>query len=138
MSQVAEVIVDVPTMQTNTPYSYLIPAALTTPLLPGMRVIVPFGNGSRKVQGFVWQVHEQVPTTHELKTIDSVMDLSPVLNKELLAMADWLAKTTFAFTITVLLTMLPNALKAAYERWATPNSDLDPPQRNDFLASRKN
>ncbi|ANZ62130.1 primosomal protein N' [Secundilactobacillus paracollinoides] len=137
MSQVAEVIVDVPTMQTNTPYSYLIPAALTTPLLPGMRVIVPFGNGSRKVQGFVWQVHEQVPTTHELKTIDSVMDLSPVLNKELLAMADWLAKTTFAFTITVLLTMLPNALKAAYERWATPNSDLDPASKKRLFGEQE-
>ncbi|KRM77360.1 primosomal protein N' [Secundilactobacillus collinoides] len=124
MPEVAEVIVDVPTMQTNTPYSYLIPATLTTPLLPGMRVIVPFGNGSRKVQGFVWRVHELVSTEHELKTIDSVMDLSPVLNQELMAMAEWLASTTYAFTISVLLTMLPNALKAAYEKWATPGEQL--------------
>ena len=48
MPQIAEVIVDVPVMQTNSPYSYRIPPHLEHKLLPGMRVIVPFGQGDRK------------------------------------------------------------------------------------------
>ena len=39
MIQVAKIIVDVPTMQTNSPYSYLIPKQLTNELQVGMRVV---------------------------------------------------------------------------------------------------
>lgn len=125
MTQIAEIIVDVPTMQTNTPYSYSIPPALTGSVRPGMRVVVPFGNGSRKVQGFVWQLAEQTDFSHPLKAIDTVMDLQPVLNQELLALADHMAVTTYAFKITCLLTMLPNALKATYEKWVMPTDTLE-------------
>lgn len=125
MTQYAEVIVDVPTMQTNTPYTYVIPAEFQEMLQPGMRVVVPFGNGGRKVQGVVWQLIDQVEdATVTLKAIDTVMDPAPVLDAELMQLADWLAKTTYAFTITCLQTMLPNALKANYEKWVTPTVSL--------------
>jgi|GEM_PF-4238906 len=42
----AQIIVDVPTMQTNQPYTYLIPEAMQDTLQPGMRVDVPFGAAS--------------------------------------------------------------------------------------------
>ena len=42
----AQVIVDVPTMQTNQPYTYAVPEALTEVLAVGMRVVVPFGRGN--------------------------------------------------------------------------------------------
>ena len=50
---IAQVIVDVPTMQTDQPYSYLIPENLSDVVSVGMRVEVPFGNGNRHIQGFV-------------------------------------------------------------------------------------
>lgn len=126
MTQIAEVIVDVPTMQTNTPYSYEIPAALVDQLQPGMRVVVPFGNGGRKVQGFVWQIKSDAVPDPEvtLKVVETVMDPAPVVNAELLQLSDWLANTTYAFTITCLQTMLPNALKAKYQKWVSPTDQL--------------
>lgn len=126
MTQIAEVIVDVPTMQTNTPYSYEIPAALVDQLQPGMRVVVPFGTGGRKVQGFVWRVDTAatVDPTVTLKAIDTVMDPAPIVNAELMQLSKWLADTTYAFTITCLQTMLPNALKAKYQKWASPTPQL--------------
>ena len=43
MPQIAKVIVDVPTMQTNRPYDYQVPVTLVDVIQPGMRVIIPFG-----------------------------------------------------------------------------------------------
>ncbi len=45
MARYAQVIVDVPAMQTNRPYTYELPQALQAQAQVGMRVIVPFGKG---------------------------------------------------------------------------------------------
>ena len=50
MPLLADVIVDVPTLQTNRPYTYLVPHHLSAIMSKGMRVIVPFGQGSRRIQ----------------------------------------------------------------------------------------
>ena len=50
MTLTAEVIVDVPTMQTDQPFTYLVPSEMETALQVGMRVDVAFGNGDRQVQ----------------------------------------------------------------------------------------
>ncbi len=49
--QYAQIIVDVPTMQTDQPYTYVIPEEMIDQILPGMRVTVPFGR--REVMGYV-------------------------------------------------------------------------------------
>lgn len=119
MNKYAEVIVDVPTMQTDQPFTYLIPQALQPSLSKGMRVEVPFGNGNRHVQGFVTSVIENLlpNPTIPLKSIVRVLDLAPVLNDELLLMADFMKEKTFAFKITCLQTMLPSVMKAEYEKY---------------------
>ena len=53
MARYAQVIVDVPAMQTNRPYTYELPQALQAQAQVGMRVIVPFGKGERQIQGFI-------------------------------------------------------------------------------------
>ena len=94
MPQLAQVVVDVPTMQTNQPYTYLVPAPLEKQLQVGMRVAVPFGNGHREVQGFVVGFTEHSSYEGELKPIAAVMDFQPVVNTELLELSKWLADTT--------------------------------------------
>ncbi|MGP7817561.1 primosomal protein N' [Niallia sp. 01092] len=110
---VAKVVVDVPAKQTDKPFDYLIPEHLENIIQPGMRVIVPFG--PRKVQGFVESI-EQESSYHSLKKITEPMDLVPVLNKELLHLADWLSVQTLCYKISAFQAMLPPALKAKYER----------------------
>ena len=48
---IAKIIVDVPLMQTDQPYSYRIPEEFLGMLEVGMRVHVPFGKGNRLIQG---------------------------------------------------------------------------------------
>ncbi|WP_368251099.1 primosomal protein N' [Enterococcus sp. 2201sp1_2201st1_B8_2201SCRN_220225] len=114
MEKYAEVIVDVPAMQTDQPFTYGIPEKLAEIIKPGMRVEVPFGNGNRHIQGFVTGLTNQAIA--ETKDVLRVLDLEPVLNQELLAMADYMKETTFAFKITCLQTMLPSVMKAEYQK----------------------
>lgn len=111
--KLAQVIVDVPTMQTDQPFSYLIPPQLAVEI--GMRVEVGFG--PRHVQGFVVGFEPAPdPLPDNLKPIIRTLDLTPVLNQELLALADYMQATTFAFKVTCLQTMLPSVMKANYQK----------------------
>ncbi|WP_251574872.1 primosomal protein N' [Limosilactobacillus agrestimuris] len=116
MAQLAQVIVDVPTMQTNQPYTYQVPPRLENQIQLGMRVIVPFGNGKRQVQGFVVGLDQPTKYDGQLKAISALMDLQPVINDELLRLSKWLADQTYAFWISSIYTMLPNMLKAKSTR----------------------
>ncbi|MBO0473835.1 primosomal protein N' [Enterococcus ureasiticus] len=130
MRKAAQVIVDVPTMQTDQPFTYLIPFNLEQQLTVGMRVEVPFGNGNRHLQGFVLAVDEVTEDViaeqqFEWKEILSVLDLKPVLNTELLELADYMKEKTFAFKITCLQTMLPSVMRADYSKYIYLTDELD-------------
>ncbi len=111
--KVASIVVDVPAMQTDRLFDYIVPKKWMDIIQPGMRVVVPFG--PRKVQGFVMEIGE-TSEVDKLKEIYSVMDLSPVLNRELLQLGYWLTERTLSFMISSLLVMLPAAMRAKYEK----------------------
>lgn len=122
---VAEIIVDVPTMQTNRPFEYLIPDSLTEVVVPGMRVEVPFGRGKRKIQGFVMKVKDNSDFQGKLKPISRVIDLKPVLSDEMLKLSYWLADRTYSFQISCLQTMLPSVMRAKYKEFVIPIAEDD-------------
>lgn len=129
MQKVAKVIVDVPTMQTDQPFTYLVPENLNEQLAVGMRVEVPFGNGNRHVQGFVLAIEPMAAmvldeTNVQLKELVAVLDLKPVLNTEMLALADYMKEKTFAFKITCLQTMLPSVMRADYQKYIYLTDEL--------------
>lgn len=103
-------------MQTNHPFTYQIPEKFQDFLQIGMRVVVEFGNGNRKIQGFVTGLTDEYSGEHQLKSVIDVLDLNPVLSDEAMAMADWLTQRTFAFKIRCLQVMLPNAMRASYRK----------------------
>ncbi len=124
MTLTAEVIVDVPTMQTDQPFTYLVPSEMETALQVGMRVEVPFGNGNRHVQGFVMAIQKSEESAiPSLKAVIRLLDLAPVVNEELLSLADYMKKITYAFKITCLQTMLPSVMKAEYDKLIYPLAD---------------
>ncbi|WP_270774481.1 primosomal protein N' [Streptococcus anginosus] len=112
--QLAKVIVDVPLMQTDKPYSYAVPKEFSTMLEIGMRVHVPFGKANRLIQGIVVELAEE--TTTELKEIVEVLDFTPVLNEEQLWLAEELRKSVFSYKISILKAMLPGFLNSSYDK----------------------
>lgn len=125
MAEIAQIIVDVPTMQTNRPYTYQVPQEWQHQIKIGMRVVVPFGNGTRKVEGVVVGLDETSTYDGQLKKIDSLMDLNPVLNDELLQLSQWMANQTFAFQITCIHTMLPAMLKTKTQKYLHLIDEVD-------------
>lgn len=139
MIEVVEVIVDVPTMQTDQPFTYLVPEDVEVKV--GMRVEVPFGRGDRHVQGFVVGCKEgPVATITEngvpLKKLVRVLDLAPVLNPELLALADYMKEQNFAFKISCLQTMLPSVMKAEYRKYVY-FTDSHHPLKEELFAGKE-
>ena len=121
---IAEVIVDVAAHPIDRPFDYAIPKEVEVLAEPGMRVKVPFGN--RKVLGFITKIKpfsEFDPK--RLKPIHELMDVVPVLNEELLKMAQWMKEQTVCFEIDALQVMVPAALRAKYEKRFVLNAPLE-------------
>lgn len=118
MADIAKVIVDVPSMQTNHMFDYAIPTHLENIISIGSRVVVPFGPGGRAVQGFVLEIVSDTESDFEgqLKPITEAMDIEPVLNEEMLALGKEMAQSTYSFLITNYQTILPQALRARYDK----------------------
>ncbi|MGD6816221.1 primosomal protein N' [Metabacillus sp. 84] len=111
--KIARIIVDVPAMQTDRPFDYLVPEKWQSVIVPGLRVIVPFG--PRKVQGFVTEV-AAASDVSKLKSVAGLFDLTPALTGELLELGKWLTEKTLCFQISAFQVMLPAAMKAKYEK----------------------
>ncbi|EHJ55774.1 primosomal protein N' [Streptococcus urinalis FB127-CNA-2] len=127
-NKIAHIIVDIPLMQTDKPFSYLIPESLESMVKLGSRVHVPFGNGNRLLQGFVIGIRNYSADDQHLKRIDSVLDDQPVLNEDQLNLAEAIRHKVFSYKISILKSMIPNLLNSDYDRElrAAPNlSDED-------------
>ena len=133
----AQVIVDVPLMQTDKPYSYQVPEEFSPFLEKGMRVHVPFGKGNRLIQGIVVGLEETTLAAQdqELKSIVEVLDYQPVLGEEQFWLADQLRKTVFAYKITLLKAMLPSVLNSSYDKILHPTELLSPEDREDIFGT---
>src|SRR5690606_35642560 len=63
--------------------------------------------------GFVIEI-KTTTNVKQLKRIIKPLDLTPVLNKELLQLGHWLAEETLCFKISALQAMLPAGMKVKY------------------------
>ena len=135
---VAKIIVDVPLMQTDQPYSYRIPAEFEGMLEVGMRVHVPFGKGNRLIQGIVLGLESQSSEEEieqDLKDIAEVLDFSPVLTQEQLWLAEELRKSVFSYKISILKAMLPGFLNSSYDKILYPLASLSQADKERLFGS---
>ncbi|MDC7951916.1 primosomal protein N' [Liquorilactobacillus mali] len=138
MASFAEIIVDVPAMQTDKPFVYQIPPKFEDMIQVGMRVSVPFGNGNRLIQGFVIGLKAGNDFSGKIKEIKSLIDVEPVLTEESIALAKWLAHETYSFLISCLQVMLPSAMRAKYYKQLVLVDDaVDPAVKEYFSSSKK-
>lgn len=110
--RIAMVAVENSTYRFDKLFSYLIPDALSDTLLPGCRVFVPFGRGNTKRQGFVFAVEDakKEENCENLKEVFSVLDAFPILNAELIKVAEFLAEQTFCTYFEAVRALLPKGL----------------------------
>lgn len=105
----AKVAVSVAAYHMDRPYSYLLPDELVEKAKPGMRVVVPFGNGNRRYEGIILAV-ERAESKRQLKAVDSILDSYSVLDEEALKLALWMRSRFFCTVYEAVRAMLPAGL----------------------------
>jgi len=92
------------------PYDYLIPDSLASQVVPGVRVVVPFGRGNRRTEGIVLSLGTAEDRGLRLKSVAVVLDSEPVLSPEMLRLAVWLRERCFCTVYEAVHAMLPAGL----------------------------
>ena len=111
---IAQIAVSAAIYAIDKPYSYWIPPQLS--VAPGMRVLVPFSQGNRRVEGMVLAVTDGEETG--LKSVAAVLDETPVLSEPLLHLAAFLRERYFCTFYDAVKAMLPAGLWfSVQEEW---------------------
>ena len=127
--QIVEVLIEYANRSLNRPFSYLYLGK--EKLVKGIRVLVTFNH--RDIVGYVINVKETKQTIKELEEetgyklneIVDVIDKSPLLNDELLALLDEVSSYYLAPKISVLQAMLPPSLSPRRSSLRAPKIAYD-------------
>ena len=89
----AEIYLNQTNKRIDHPYDYKIPERFEPVVVPGVRVGVTFGNGNRQLEGFVVRVKKETAYPDKIKELEAVIDESPILTKEQIALCLWMKST---------------------------------------------
>ena len=110
--QYLEVILNLPVNQGFT-YSYIPPEKEKPELVPeiGKRAEIMFGN--KKTQGFIINISDKIPENcpvepGKIKPIKRVIDKEPLFGKELIEMANWIARYYLCTLGEAVFSMIPS------------------------------
>ncbi|MEZ5072822.1 MAG: primosomal protein N' [Bacteroidales bacterium] len=115
-------------------FTYLIPETLQGQVLPGQRVVVPFGK-KRQYTGIVRSLEDTAPEGRELKPILQVLDEVPLLEESHLQLWDWMASYYMCTGGEVMRAALPSGMRPESESRVRVNrgyedrGDLDARER---------
>lgn len=109
MQQIAEIAVEGTAFHFDRLYRYEIPPEFAGRVQRGMRVLVPFGRGNRKLQGLVFSVFEGEESPR-FKPVLAVIDENPVIGEEAFRIIAYMADTTFCSCYDALKCILPAGL----------------------------
>lgn len=107
--KIAKVAVAGATYAIDRPYSYRLPKALEARARPGMRVLVPFGRGDRKLDAILLVAGEE-DGDDKLKEVLALLDDEPVLDEGLLRTALWMRERYFCTVYEAARAILPSGL----------------------------
>jgi primosomal protein N' (replication factor Y) len=92
--KIAEVFLNQTNKRIDHAYDYRIPQQLESVVEVGMRVVVSFGFGNRRVEGFIIRIKETTDYSGRIKEIIENIDNQPILNKEQIELCLWM-KTAY-------------------------------------------
>ncbi|MCI9544370.1 primosomal protein N' [Acutalibacter muris] len=108
MSTLARIAVENTVYHFDKLFTYLVPEELYKTVRPGVRVTVPFGAGSRERVGMVFDLDGQ--EGEGIKTVLSVLDREPVLDREGLGLALWMKNRYYCTLFEAVKLMIPAGL----------------------------
>ena len=110
ITTVAKVAVENTAYSFDMLFEYSVPDFLYSEVVPGKRVLVPFGNSSKKRIGIVFSKEDCQETSKRLKKIDSVIDDKPLLTREMLRTSNYVRDMCFCTYFDACKLFLPYGL----------------------------
>ncbi|MBQ8894211.1 MAG: primosomal protein N' [Clostridia bacterium] len=135
MPLVCRVAIDQIVQKIDRDYDYLLPGSFASSVLPGMRVLVPFGNGNVLKKAMVFSVFEEENPLN-LKSIVRVLDQAPMLDEQHLRLAEWMADQYFITRYQAIRCMIPRGLDFKINEIFALNPDRKefPPEYQELVA----
>lgn len=106
MEKIAIIVISGTTREFDKLYHYLVSEEMSGMLLPGMRVIVPFGRGDKLKEAYVLGFADS-SEYRDLKYIRKIIDAKPVLTRSLIELAGWMKQRYFCTYSAAIKCMLP-------------------------------
>lgn len=104
----ADIIVDISHEKLDKPFQYRVPERLRDSLEIGMCVTVPFGNGGRRLKGYVIEIGEECKfDPQRTKDILEITTKNAGVEGRLIALAGWIRKNYGSTMIQALKTVIP-------------------------------
>lgn len=97
-------------------FTYKVPEELQSTILPGMRVLIPFG-GKKIYTGIVFELHDEVPTQFAPKEVISILDEQPILPIEQIKFWKWLSDYYLCNLGEIYRFAFPSSLKLESETY---------------------
>ncbi len=104
----AEVIVDIAHTAVDRRFTYRIPEEL--PVSVGHHVLVPFGQGDHKKEGFVVALKSSADYP-EIKDVSRIIERYPVLLPDQIALAEWMKDAYHCLFVDALRLMIPAQMR---------------------------
>ncbi|MDR0671159.1 MAG: primosomal protein N' [Oscillospiraceae bacterium] len=115
------------------PYDYAVPEVMRADIAPGCRVLVPFGRGNRRSEGFVLALAGE-SRVERTKPVAALLDRAPVLDGEAIRLALWMRERCVCTCYEAARAMLPAGLWHAFVETVTLTPGIDRAEAQALLA----
>lgn len=135
MADYANIIIDISHEKLDKTFQYRVPKSLQDKVAVGMKVKVPFGNGSRMISGFVIELTDEAQfDPNRIKEIAAVDEQGIAIESQLIALAAWIRKNYGATMNQALKTVIPVKQKEAVKQKRKICLAVDTGQGKNLLA----
>lgn len=138
----ADVVIDISHEKLDKTFQYRIPEELQDTITLGSQVVIPFGNGSRRIKGYVVDITEEPKIElSRIKPLCGVAKDSIAIESQLIALAGWMKRNYGSTMNQALKTVIPIKKKESIKEKKTVHFLLEEQQAKDefvSLVARKN
>lgn len=114
MKLYANIIIDISHEKLDKTFQYEVPESLADKLDIGMQVVIPFGNGGRKIKGFVIELTEKAEYDPlKIKEIIGIDRNATKIESQMIALAAWIRRNYGSTMNQALKTVIPIKQKTA-------------------------
>ncbi|MBM7614514.1 primosomal protein N' [Alkaliphilus hydrothermalis] len=107
---IAQVIVDQNSHQTDRIFDYIIPAHLQQDICKGMRVVVPFGKGNKRLEAYILNIDKKKIDGSRYKEIIEAIDYEAILSEEQIKMILWMKNKYLCKYIEAIHCLIPTGI----------------------------